>query len=145
MCPSIQPLRLSERCDSDRGISKKSEYTQERKIRERVFELHAIKLSIPSCLNLLEREAAARYIGPFSSRRRRRRRTHLYSNVFSFPLASIFLETLLHPPPVEFYSTLSYPRSLYSRSCRTRRLVTDFNHSLSMYRFVLMGISKCYF
>lgn len=96
MCPSIQPLRLSERCDSDRGISKKSEYTQERKIRERVFELHAIKLSIPSCLNLLEREAAARYIGPFSSRRRKRRRTHLYSNVFSFPLASIFLETLLH-------------------------------------------------
>lgn len=116
--------RLSERCDSDRGISKKVS-TQERKIRERVFELHAIKLSIPSCLNLLERLV----LGTSAHSPRGGGGGHASIQMcFRSPSLLFSLKPCSTSSRILF-NALLYPRvspiSLLARSCRTRRLVTN--------------------
>lgn len=138
--------RLSERCDSDRGISKKVS-TQERKIRERVFELHAIKLSIPSCLNLLERLVLGTSAhsprgggggGHASIQMCFRSPSLLFSLKPCSTSSRILFNALLSPCFADLFT-----RALMSNT--EIGYESDFNYSLSLYRFVLMGILKCYF
>lgn len=112
-----------------RGTSESVVYIREKRLPEkgRVFELHAIKLSIPSCLNLLERLLG---IGPFSSRRRRGRRRRRRTppiQMFSFPPSLLFSFV---EPPIQLQSNF-IQRSLIQvcvSSFRKLPLFADVKH-----------------